>query len=207
MQRLRLATWIPISPYEIFGIESLEQLSIDWTACSLSNDFLTGIPNRQAYEQAVDLAIKESTRQNAGFGLLVLDIDKFKHINDSYGHLAGDAVLKEFSSRVKKTLRDNDFLARYGGEEFVILTPCYNKVFEIGERVRLAVSSAPFHLEGGLMLNITCSFGCSVYPINGFNNQEIFQKADEALYNAKTNGRNQGCTAESKAPDVSALLE
>lgn len=192
MQRLRLAPWCPISPYRIFGIENLKPLSIHWQTCGAGRDFLTDVPNRQAYDQAVDLAIKESARQHAGFGLLVLDMDKFKSINDNHGHLAGDEVLKEFASRVKKVLRDNDFFARYGGEEFVILTPCYDKAFEIGERVRLAVCGAPFNLNGDLVLNVTCSFGCSVYPFNGINAQEIFKMADEALYRAKENGRNQG---------------
>ncbi|WP_169729811.1 GGDEF domain-containing protein [Desulfotomaculum nigrificans] len=195
MKRLRLAPWISIPAYQLFGTDKLERLMITWPSVGEHKDYLTGIPNRQAYEQAIELAVKESARQNAGFGLIVLDLDKFKSVNDQYGHLTGDAVLKEFSDRAVKVLRENDFFARYGGEEFVILTPCHDKTFEIGERVRQAVCGVPFNVNR-LNIEVTCSFGCAIYPIGGFTAKEVFQKADDALYQAKKNGRNQGCTGD-----------
>lgn len=193
MKRLRLAPWVPITAYQLFGInDNLSDLKIDWPAESQeTTDFLTGIPVRKAYDKTINEAIIESGKQNAAFGLIIIDLDKFKAVNDQYGHLAGDHVLKEFASRARGVLRREDFIARYGGEEFVILTLCYKKTFDLGERVRKAICAHPFIFQG-ISLNITCSFGCSVFPLSGLTTGEVFEKADKALYRAKENGRNQG---------------
>lgn len=193
MKRLRLAPWVSYPPVMLLGIKHLTDLQVDWPAYNGSEyyDHLTGVYNRKAYDRLFDLAIKEAAKQNAGIGLLVLDIDYFKKVNDTYGHNAGDEVLKEFARRITSSLRKNDVLARLGGEEFTVLTTCYQKVFEIGERIRLAVGQAPFIYEGTLIA-VTCSFGCSVYPLDGHTQVDLFNKADQALYQAKANGRNQG---------------
>lgn len=197
MKKISLAPWMSISAFQLFGIGNLGTINIHWPKEYKSKDFLTGIPNRQVYDEAITLAIKECSKQNAGFGLIVLDLDKFKSINDRYGHLIGDEVLKEFTRRLLKSIRNEEFFARYGGEEFVILTSCHERTFEIGERVRQTVFSSPFLLSN-LELNVTCSFGCSVYPTNGLNAQEVFKSADDALYKAKANGRNQGFSVDNK---------
>ncbi len=194
MKRLRLAPWAPVTAYQIFGVthNALSDLIIRWPGDNgESKDFLTGVPNRQMYDLALSQAVSESAVQNAGFGLIVFDLDKFKAINDQYGHQTGDEVLREFTRRVKGVLREEDFFARYGGEEFVLLTTCHTKVFEIGERVREAICHAPF-LQNKVELKVTCSFGCAIYPVDGVSTYEVFQKADKALYKAKANGRNQG---------------
>ncbi|MBM7854945.1 diguanylate cyclase (GGDEF)-like protein [Desulfohalotomaculum tongense] len=191
MKRIKFF-WETISPYQIFGLNNLRDLRIVWPECKQENlDFLTGLPNRQVYEATLSYAVQEADRQNAAFGILVLDLDKFKSINDTYGHPVGDEVLKIFAVRAKNATKPDDYLARYGGEEFVLITPCYRKVFDIGERVRTLVSSQPFKIQE-MEIPVTLSFGCAVYPIDGAAVQEVFKKADDALYEAKESGRNRG---------------
>ncbi|MEG6512412.1 GGDEF domain-containing protein [Desulforamulus ruminis] len=193
MKRMRFAPWISLPPSTIFGPESLTELKVEWPTLSGTEyyDPLTGVYNRRAYDQLIDWGLKEAVRQNAGIGLLIFDIDYFKKVNDTFGHNAGDAVLQEFTRRMAASLREKEILNRLGGEEFTVLTPCYPKVLELGERVRLAVGQAPFLYEEW-KIPITCSFGCAIYPVDGYDPTDLFRQADEALYQAKRNGRNQG---------------
>ncbi|MEG6617498.1 GGDEF domain-containing protein [Peptococcaceae bacterium 1198_IL3148] len=191
MKRLQFQKqWVTASAYQLFGLDNLVELKIAWPD-NISPDFLTGLPNRQVYDEAISLAVKEAVKQNAAVGIIVFDLDNFKIVNDTYGHLTGDEVLKEFALRAKSVLKSTDFIARYGGEEFVVLTTCYSKAYEIGERVRLATCNKPFVIED-INLNVTCSFGCASYPIDGLTVEDVFNKADNALYKAKEAGRNQG---------------
>lgn len=194
MKKLRLANWTNISPHRIFPGESMGDLAVRWPEFSdeANRDPMTGLPNNRAYNNAIEIAVKEANRQGAGFGLIILDIDYFKKFNDTYGHQAGDAVLKTFAGVVSGAVRDHDLVARYGGEEFVIITPALNKVFEVGERVRLAVEKTRFHLPQAGEVSVTCSFGCAVYPADARDTGELFKVADECLYQAKNNGRNRG---------------
>lgn len=193
MKRLRLAPWVTLPSSKLLGVDNLTNMELQWPVLNGSEyyDPLTGVYNRRAYDNLIELGLREAAKQNAGIGLIVLDIDYFKRVNDTYGHVAGDAVLVEFTQRIISSLREGDFLARLGGEEFVVLTLGYTKIFEIGERVRLAVGQAPF-IYKGLSIPITCSFGCAVYPLDGYTQEDIFQSADKALYYAKANGRNVG---------------
>jgi len=193
MKKLRLANWTYISPHRIFPGESMEDLTIQWPAFNddAYRDQMTGLPNNRAYKCAIEIAVKEADRQGAGFGLIILDVDHFKQFNDTYGHQAGDAVLETFAKVVSGAVRENDLIARYGGEEFVIITPAFNKVFGVGERVRLAVEKTVFRLPEN-EVSVTCSFGCSVYPNDAADAGQLFKVADENLYQAKNNGRNRG---------------
>lgn len=193
MKRLRLAPWVTLPPSVILGNDYLTDMEIEWPLLTGSEyyDHLTGVYNRRAYDYLIELGLSEASKLNAGIGLLLFDIDHFKKVNDSYGHAAGDAILQEFARRMATSLRDKDVLARLGGEEFAVLTTCYRKIFELGERVRLAVGQAPFIYEDK-SIPITCSFGCAIYPLDGHTQLDIFKQADEALYQAKANGRNQG---------------
>jgi len=168
-------------------------------------DHLTNIPNRRAFDHALEIALKAADRYGEGLGLVILDIDHFKRINDSFGHQAGDAVLKAFTSRVSSSVRGGDFLARYGGEEFVLIAMSRN-VFDLGERVRQSVENSVFRLPGGQSLRVTCSFGCAVYPDDATDGAGLITAADNALYAAKHGGRNRGERAKKEERRVLCVI-
>ena len=121
----------------------------------------------------------------------MLDLDHFKRINDTYGHQAGDAVLKEAARRIRLSVRSYDFVGRYGGEEFCIVMPgCSDaQVRKRAEMIRLAVSSEPFRI-GAALIPLTVSLGATVVPPTEFSLPAVFSRADVALYHAKASGRN-----------------
>lgn len=181
--------------------------SIFWPEFAESEyrDHLTNIPNRRAFEHALEIALKTAARHGEGLGLVIFDIDHFKRINDSFGHQAGDAVLKAITSRVSSSVRGGDFLARYGGEEFVLIAMSRN-VFDLGERVRRSVENSVFKLPGGQNLRVTCSFGCAVYPDDATDGAGLITAADDALYAAKHGGRNRGERAKKEERRVLCVI-
>lgn len=194
MKKVRLCDWESIPTYRVFGTENLSDLSIQWPSFDEANiDHLTGLPNRRAFEKSLNMANKLSGMQGAGFGLILLDIDHFKSVNDTYGHPTGDAVLRQFSEIVRKAVRNHDMAARYGGEEFAVITPAFRIAFDIGERIRKSVENEPFLISNGKTINLTCSYGCVTYPEEANTVSQLVELADKALYDAKTNGRNRGC--------------
>ena len=158
------------------------------------HDPLTGLYNRLAYDERIGQEFARTRRYKKPLSLAVLDIDRFKRINDSYGHKAGDKALKIIADRVRKNLRETDFLARYGGEEFVIVMP------ETGlddglvavEKLRKDVSQSQFHYQG-TAVNITVSVGLAELREDD-SPETFFQRADAALYQAKESGRDRTCT-------------
>ena len=134
----------------------------------------------------------------ADIGLAMMDIDHFKKVNDTYGHAAGDLVLKEFASRIGKNIRGVDLAARYGGEEFVAMLPNTNSegAQTTGERIRKAVEN--MHIEHkGERVPITCSVGgCTIVPDHDLDKTDLIKFADGALYQAKDQGRNRYLAAE-----------
>lgn len=148
-------------------------------------DVLTGLSNRRALESTLARLTKEETP----FVILVLDIDHFKQVNDTYGHLVGDAVLKELAAVLLKNIRAEDYCVRFGGEEFVILLPnCpLLEAQAFAERLCFTVSQHRFPSVDRL----TISGGIAAWPLHARNTQELFHLADEMLYFAKQNGRNQ----------------
>ena len=154
-------------------------------------DTLTGLPNRAAWNERLDIEIGKLHKQRSSLLLGILDLDHFKRINDGYGHLAGDKVLKIVASQLKKHLRPSDFLARFGGEEFVILLP--DARMEDGlsllERLRVAVEQCPFHFKGE-PVTITVSMGITTFK-PAERSDMVLKRADEALYRAKHQGRNR----------------
>ncbi|EIK97591.1 diguanylate cyclase [Pseudomonas sp. M47T1] len=154
-------------------------------------DPLTGLPNRAAWSERLEQAV--ALRQEDGSELLLamLDLDHFKSINDSYGHLAGDKVLKIIANEMRKRLRPLDFMARFGGEEFVLLMPQTPMAegLRLVEALRAAVESCPFHFKGQ-RVTITISIG--IAGLRGSERSELaLKRADEALYRAKDAGRNR----------------
>ncbi len=204
MQKLKLREWVVPSPIHLLRPEDVGELAIAWPVYKddAHIDQLTELPNRRAFDQALSIAIKEATVQVAGFALIIFDLDHFKDVNDTYGHVSGDYVLQEFARRISKSLRSTDICSRYGGEEFSLLTVVSpGKVFEIGERVRLAVRQSPFSLPHNDPITVTCSFGCAVFPFNAVSGEELLEKADKALYRAKESGRDRGCQLSRLAPN------
>ncbi|PTS82302.1 GGDEF domain-containing protein [Pseudomonas sp. HMWF032] len=154
-------------------------------------DPLTGLPNRAGWSERLELEMARWKRYGGELALAVLDIDHFKRINDGYGHLAGDKVLKIIAGELAKRLRKTDFIARFGGEEFVLLIP--STPLEGGRQLLQTlldgVEQCPFHFRGE-RVTITLSAGLTVFA-NGESSEKVFERADQALYRAKSGGRNR----------------
>ncbi len=155
-------------------------------------DGLTGLWNRKAFLDLFDRELDRAERTEGQTGLLLLDLDKFKKINDTYGHQAGDVVLKETARRLKQNVRSYDFVGRYGGEEFLIAFPgCRTEqLCQRAEIIRKAVCDVSFRLEQG-EISITLSIGAAVAPAGAKPIQDVLTMADVALYKAKDAGRNR----------------
>ncbi|ENA32638.1 diguanylate cyclase (GGDEF) domain-containing protein [Pseudomonas sp. HPB0071] len=154
-------------------------------------DPLTGLPNRAAWTERLDAEVSLWQRYHSSLLLAVIDVDHFKRVNDDFGHLAGDKVLKIIGTQLSKKLRRTDFIARFGGEEFVVLLP--NTSMEEGEpliqALRAAIEACPFHFKGE-RVTITCSAGLTAFQ-TGEGSKQAFERADQALYRAKRGGRNR----------------
>ncbi|WP_458700640.1 GGDEF domain-containing protein [Sulfurospirillum sp. 1307] len=157
--------------------EELERLYI--------TDKLTGIYNRHKLDIVLEEEERRCDRYKQSFGVIIVDIDNFKYINDTYGHLVGDRVLKEIAWILKENVRKTDTLGRWGGEEFLIIVPQCSKedLFEISKKLKDYISNYDFKLDK----HITASFGISMYK-NDLNT--LLKNADDALYQIKTNGKN-----------------
>ena len=153
-------------------------------------DGLTSIFNRTTFMELLLDEIKRSQILDYPLVLLILDIDDFKKVNDTHGHLTGDAILQGMGAILKASLRRNDIVARYGGEEFAVLIPheSLSQAAQVAEKIRanlaaMVVPDAP---------NITVSIGCTAY-VPGEQSETFFKRADDALYTAKTEGKNRVC--------------
>ncbi|MEH6576161.1 MAG: GGDEF domain-containing protein [Amphritea sp.] len=154
-------------------------------------DPLTSLPNRAAYDEQIASEVARWNRYNHHFSIAVGDLDLFKKINDTYGHLAGDKVLRLIGRILSKRCRITDFVARYGGEEFIIIMPSTTAVNArlAVEKVRLAIENSPFNFHGKAV-GITMSFGLAEIQ-QGESAEDLFDRADKALYKAKRQGRNR----------------
>lgn len=161
-------------------------------------DALTGIANKRTLLQNLELEIAQAKQSGQSLAIIFLDGDRFKSVNDTYGHAVGDAVLCQLAERISEVLRKRDTLGRYGGEEFVVVLP--NTTMEgaqaVAERIRAHVAHAPLvteFVQGGLP--VTVSVGVAFYGLDGIEAQEILIKADHAMYLAKRSGRNRVCAS------------
>nr|WP_244624865.1 GGDEF domain-containing protein [Rhizobium daejeonense] len=155
-----------------------------------SYDALTGIANRRAFREQAGLILQQS-RQHCV--TLLMDLDHFKNVNDTLGHAAGDAVLVASAQRIRDSLRTDDALGRLGGEEFAaLLSDCtVSEAMEIAENIRRAVQEEPIHLDNGQAIHVTLSIGLAVASEETQDFDLLLRQADEALYEAKKNGRNR----------------
>ena len=157
-------------------------------------DGLTGLFNRRYMETHLGTLVDQSAARGKPITVLVLDIDYFKAINDSYGHYAGDDVLREFALRIRKATRNIDLACRYGGEEFVIVMPETDMAVAtaVAERLRRRIATEPFAIQKGARhLEVTISIGIAALSGVGDNAATILKRADQALYRAKRDGRNR----------------
>ncbi|MCO6056174.1 GGDEF domain-containing protein [Pseudomonas sp. MOB-449] len=154
-------------------------------------DPLTGLPNRAAWNERLEIELARQQRYGGDLLLAVIDIDHFKRINDGFGHLAGDKVLKIIAGELGRRLRKTDFIARFGGEEFVLLLPStpLDGGQQLMENLRAAIEACPFHFKGE-RVSITLSAGLTGM-VAGEPSDAAFQRADQALYRAKHEGRNR----------------
>ncbi|MEL6750678.1 MAG: PleD family two-component system response regulator [Pseudomonadota bacterium] len=157
-------------------------------------DPLTGLNNRRYFDTHMSTLITNARKANKPLSLIVLDIDHFKAVNDTYGHAAGDAVLKEFSERICKTVRGPDLACRFGGEEFVVALPDIDRALGevVANRMRTSICDHPFIIDGGAQqIDVTVSAGIASLEASDETIQKVLERADEALYDAKRAGRNQ----------------
>jgi len=165
-----------------------------------SVDALTGAVNRRRFSELADLEMMRAKRYKRGLSVMMLDIDYFKEINDTYGHVNGDSVLKAFYQTCFDNVRNTDIVARIGGEEFVVLMPETNlsQAGELAERVREAISKLAVTVDSGL-IRLTVSIGVAIWDDKLKTIDAFVEKADDALYEAKRSGRNRVVTTESEA--------
>ncbi len=157
-----------------------------------THDVLTGLWNRRAILDSLDREMARSRRSHELIGLLMLDVDHFKKINDTLGHAAGDVVLKEVADRIGHTVRSYDFVGRYGGEEFLVVLPNCDEAHTLqsAERIRSAIAEGLFSASGS-NIAVTMSVGATVLKSCTVSATEILAVADHAMYEAKSKGRNQ----------------
>ena len=155
-------------------------------------DGLTQAHNKRFLLEFLDRELARVSRTSRPLSMVMFDIDHFKVINDTHGHLTGDAILKDLCARVRTTVRKDELLARYGGEEFVVVLPEANRdgAMEFAERIRSIIGSDPFHFEGDVV-TVTISVGVATTFGESINTSQFIKEADDNLYRAKRGGRNQ----------------
>ncbi len=168
-------------------VASLNELSL--------TDALTGVPNRRSFQDRLVDEFRRAQRYDDPLALVLLDLDHFKTINDTFGHPEGDVVLREDAGRLRHCVRETDFIVRYGGEEFALLLPktMLGGALTVAERVRSDLAALEFHAR-----HVTASLGISIYPNQAITSPDaLVRTADDALYAAKREGRNKVALAPS----------
>ena len=155
------------------------------------HDGMTGLLNHKFFEKRLKEEIERSERYEQNFSLLFLDLDKFKRINDTYGHQFGDYVLKQTSKIIQKSVRNIDVVSRYGGEEFSVILVNANRLDaqKTAERIRKEIELNEF-IDGSIKEKLTISIGIGIYPADANNFNGIISFSDRKMYKAKNDGRN-----------------
>jgi diguanylate cyclase (GGDEF)-like protein len=191
--------------FPLFLLMMSERLNRDLTVKAL-RDPLTNLYNRRAFEEIAFREISGAVRTGLGLSVVLLDIDYFKHVNDQYGHAAGDDLLKAVSATLRGTLRNEDFLCRWGGDEFCALLPRARRdqVHEVAERILHAFEQLDFSIKGKAV-KVTVSIGIATDEGRTNNPASLFERADTALYQAKDAGRNRYVFALDDNPETERI--
>jgi diguanylate cyclase (GGDEF)-like protein len=183
---------------------SLENVDLhELVARQAVTDELTGLFNHRRFQEVVDTEVGRSKRFDQGLGMLMLDLDDFKEINDNYGHQQGDLVLREVARVLDETSREIDEPARYGGEELAVALPQTDLegAYNLAERVREGIEALEIpRLDGGGVLKVTASLGVAALPDSAESKPELIAAADAALYEAKRGGKNRTARAPARSP-------
>jgi diguanylate cyclase len=179
---------------ETENVKKLQEM-LRWQAIT---DPLTGIFNKKQIILLIQTELSRLRREIKGslsdcqLGCIMIDIDKFKQINDTYGHLAGDALLVKVADRISTSLRAYDMAGRFGGDEFIIILPGSNmdQSCNVAQKLGSLVRDTPFQIDGRSVM-VTLSLGVSVFEFNDVDYSNMLKRADEALYRAKDNGRDR----------------
>ncbi len=190
-----------------------KQLSLSISNIKLRNllesqavhDPLTGLLNRRYIDHTLQRELYQAQRYSRPLSVIMIDIDYFKNINDTYGHKAGDTTLKETARLLQEKSRKEDIVCRFGGEEFLIVMQetTQKRALERADEIRKAVEGHSFSFNAGQTKKITISLGISAFPENGQSIEDLILRADQALYKAKKQGRNRVETAEPEALPLS----
>jgi len=162
-------------------------------------DDLTGIFNRRYFNQQFPVEVKRAERYKRNLSVMMIDIDDFKQINDTYGHLKGDEILRAIAGIMKNNLRKADLLFRYGGEEFVVLLPetTVQNAYRVGEKLRKKVETHFRTTDYQIAdYGVTVSIGIANFPVDAYSGEKVLQLADERLYQAKNSGKNKTVASE-----------
>jgi diguanylate cyclase (GGDEF)-like protein len=185
--------------------DTLDRLYQEQTITA-KTDPLTGLLNHRAIIQKLEEELVSCRTTQRTCAVIFVDVDHFKHINDTWGHGAGDAALWTIGQRLHESIRKGDFVGRYGGEEFIILLSETNQqeTFELAERVRCTIADSaclwqPEENQSVISIPLTASFGLAVYPHDGLTKKELLIMADSAMYTAKHTGRNRVCLPRRKS--------
>jgi len=165
-------------------------------------DWLTGLYNHGYFQEFLGYELKRALEQKFPVSLIMIDVDNFKSYNDTLGHSAGDAILREMGQVLRNSIREVDFAARYGGEEFAVVLPYVNRenAIIIAKRIHKAFTSHEFLHDRSIELgNPTVSMGIAVFPEEALNKADLIIQADSMLYRAKQSGKNQCCISEQKS--------
>ncbi len=180
--------------------EKLQELS--------DRDYLTGLYNRRKFEEFLTYEVKRSVRHRHKFTVLMIDLDNFKYINDTYGHASGDLVLKEVTNIFGSNLRNADILARIGGDEFAVILPetSYENGYAVVEKLRSSLEITPISLMFD-QVSLTASFGIAEYPEQGENIESLLTGSDLAMYKAKRAGKNTIARADQSDQEMASEIQ
>ncbi|MBF0558244.1 MAG: GGDEF domain-containing protein [Nitrospirae bacterium] len=172
---------------QLMMVDITEDIKLSFT------DPLTGLYNRRFINEVLMKEIERDKRLGKEFSIVLLDIDNFKRVNDTYGHLSGDEVLKTVAMLMTDNVRKFDVVGRYGGEEFVIIMPETPKItaFDVSERIRSILEKKSIGITGRKRIKLTASFGIATFQVDGMSSAELLLLADERLYKAKKEGKNR----------------
>jgi diguanylate cyclase (GGDEF)-like protein/putative nucleotidyltransferase with HDIG domain len=183
-------------------VAELDRLYREQASAAIT-DPITGLPNHRAVMSRIDEEVSRCQRSQGSFAILFVDLDHFKHVNDTWGHRAGDAILREVGARLRSALRLEDFAGRYGGEEFAIVLTGADLLAanQVAERLLGAISTQPCLWQSEdtavpVPIAITASIGIAVYALHGTTREALIESADHGMYRAKHTGRNRVCVAD-----------